>query len=125
PPNFRTSGLVTTMPPRKHEDTNFQPRLLLRAFVASWPETPLLPTRLPPGDYHNAVRSSMPSITLRFCTAWPEAPFSRLSMTDTRTARPEASARQPMSQKFVCATCLISGSDDPTSRMKGAAAYLC
>ena len=27
-----------------------------------------------------------------------------------------ASTRQPMSQKFVCATCLISGSAEPTSR---------
>ena len=58
-----------------------------------------------------------------FCTAWPDAPFSRLSMTDTRIARPDGSTRQPMSQKFVCATCLISGSAAPTSRTNGAPAY--
>ena len=57
-------------------------------------------------------RSSRPSMTFRFCTAWPAAPFTRLSMTETRTARPDGSTRQPMSQKFVCATCLISGSAD-------------
>ena len=31
-------------------------------------------------------------------------------MADTTTARPDASTRHPMSQKFVCVTCLISGS---------------
>ena len=44
-------------------------------------------------------------------------------MTDTRIARPDGSTRQPMSQKFVCATCLISGSAAPTSRTNGAPAY--
>ena len=44
-------------------------------------------------------------------------------MTDTRIARPSGWTRQPMSQKFVCATCLISGSADPTSRTNAASAY--
>ena len=44
-------------------------------------------------------------------------------MTDTRTARPDASTRQPMSQKFVCATCLISGSAGPVSRTNGSSPY--
>ena len=62
------------------------------------------------------VRSSTPSMTFMFCTAWPGRALQRLSMTDTRIARPDGSTRQPMSQKFVCATCLISGSADPVSR---------
>ena len=60
-------------------------------------------------------------MTFMFCTAWPDAPFSRLSITDTRIARPDGSTRQPMSQKFVCATCLISGSaraDQPDERSR-------
>ena len=57
------------------------------------------------------VRSSRPSSMLRFCTADPAAPLTRLSMTATSTMRPpSASTFQPMSQKLVCATCLISGS---------------
>src|SRR5712692_2153988 len=66
------------------------------------------------GAHSNPVVSSMPSMTLKFCTAWPDAPFRRLSMTETRIARPDPSTRQPMSQKLVFATCLISGNDDPT-----------
>ena len=34
-----------------------------------------------------------------------------------------AGTRQPMSQKFVCATCLISGSDEPVNRTKVASRY--
>src|SRR5207248_1957019 len=73
--------------------------------------------------HNNPVLSSIPSITFMFCTAWPDAPFSRLSMTDTRTARPESSTRHPISQKFVWATCLISGRDDPTSLTNVVPAY--
>src|SRR5256885_4491239 len=76
-------------------------------------------------NHKSAVRSSRPSITLRFWTACPDAPLSRLSSTDTMTARPDGSTRQPMSQKFVCATCLISGSAAPTSRTKVAPRYAC
>src|SRR4029077_5861451 len=65
---------------------------------------------------HRPVVWSRPSMTFMFWTAWPDAPFSRLSITDTSTARPDGSTRQPMSQKLVCATCLISGSVDPTRR---------
>ena len=42
--------------------------------------------------------SPQPSITFRFCTAWPEAPFSKLSRQLTITARrPPASIWKPMS----------------------------
>src|SRR5262249_52724779 len=52
------------------------------------------------GNRHSKpTLSSMPSMTFMFCTAWPDAPFSRLSMTETRMTRPPASTRQPMSQK--------------------------
>jgi hypothetical protein len=43
-------------------------------------------------------------------------------MTETRTTRPDASTRQPMSQKLVWATCLISGNAAPTSRTNVASA---
>src|SRR5436189_6324623 len=66
--------------------------------------------------HNNPVRSSIPSMTFMFWTACPDAPLSKLSITDTRMTRPDGSIRQPISQKFVCATCLISGSDAPTSR---------
>ena len=63
------------------------------------------------------------SATLKFCTACPAAPLSRLSMTETTTRRPSASSSaQPMSQKFVYATCLITGSVVPVMRTKRAPA---
>ena len=49
-----------------------------------------------------------PNTTLKFWIACPAAPFTRLSMQATITSC-EPSTRKPMSQKFVCATCLISG----------------
>src|SRR6202022_1893137 len=66
--------------------------------------------------HSSPVPSSRPSMTLTFWTAWPAAPFTRLSTTETSTPRPDGSTRHPMSQKFVCATCLISGSELPVSR---------
>jgi len=37
-----------------------------------------------------------------FCTAWPAAPFNKLSMHDTITALlPSGDSENPMSQKFV------------------------
>src|SRR5262249_62272721 len=64
--------------------------------------------------------SSKPKATLKFCTAWPAAPFTRLSMQATSTSWFVAAlTRQPMSQKFVCATCLISGSSRPVRRTNG------
>ena len=51
--------------------------------AASSPAGPDRPTPLTqPRD------SSSPHITLKFCTADPAAPFNRLSMTDTTSARP-------------------------------------
>src|SRR5690348_12114544 len=48
-------------------------------------------------------RSSNPHITFRFWTAWPAAPFIRLSRHETMTARlPSALRLNPTSQKFVC-----------------------
>ena len=64
-------------------------------------------------------------MTFMFCTAWPDAPLSRLSITETRMARPDGSTRQPMSQKFVCATCLISGIEAPVRRTNAAVPYAC
>src|SRR5205823_14985656 len=62
-------------------------------------------------SHSSEVRSSMPSIWFKFWTAWPAAPFLRLSRQDTRTKRrPEESRAKPISQKFVCATCCNSGS---------------
>ena len=74
----------------------------------SWPAHHSSPVRLVEAEHHVHVLHGL-----------ARAPFSRLSMTDTRIARPDGSTRQPMSQKFVCATCLISGSaapDEPDER---------
>ena len=63
------------------------------------------------------VASGNPNATLKFWIAWPAAPFTRLSMHATMTSCvPSGDTRQPMSQKFVCATCLISGRSAPVSR---------
>src|SRR5262245_9009552 len=67
-----------------------------------------------PAPHSSPAVSSTPHITLKFCTADPAAPFTRLSITETTTARPVAgSTFQPMSQKFDHATCLISGRSVP------------
>src|SRR5260370_41743220 len=59
--------------------------------------------------------SGYPSARFMFWTAWPAAPFPRLSIAVTTTARPvAASNRTPMSQKLVCATDCRSGTC-PTS----------
>ena len=66
------------------------------------------------------VVSSNPNSTLKFWIAWPAAPLTRLSMhADHHQLAVGASTRQPMSQKFVCATCLISGRSPPVRRTNG------
>ena len=45
-------------------------------------------------------------------------------MHETTTSRPVASSSfQPMSQKFVCATCLMTGRSPPRSRTNGDCLY--
>src|SRR6266540_6486206 len=74
--------------------------------------------------HRSPTRSSMPDMTLKFWTADPAAPLSRLSITETITARPVVSSTfHPMSQKLVHATCLISGNVVPVSRTNGACTY--
>src|SRR5580698_5732220 len=60
---------------------------------------------------HSKPSSSFhPHIRLRFCTAWPEAPFNRLSRQETKTRRfPSGARAKPRSQKLVRTTCCISG----------------
>ena len=41
------------------------------------------------GSCSNPVVSAMPSMAFMSCTAWPEAPFTRLSIAETRMARPD------------------------------------
>ena len=67
-------------------------------------------------DLRNAGTDADLVTILRNGIPGTEMPGFAWSMTDTMTTRPDASARQPMSQKLVCATCLIAGSVDPTSR---------
>src|SRR5215475_3233195 len=51
----------------------------------------------------NPLFSSKPNIKFIFCTAWPAAPFTRLSNAEnTTTCRPRVA--KPMSQKFVVFT---------------------
>src|SRR5262249_7666775 len=46
--------------------------------------------------------SSQPNIRFRFCTAWPAAPFKRLSRHETSTRRlPSGASVMPISQKLV------------------------
>src|SRR5882672_1672232 len=64
----------------------------------------------------NPVFSSSPNIKFMFCTAWPAAPLTRLSIAvKTTICRPRAA--NPMSQKFVFFTQLMSGLPS-TSRTK-------
>src|SRR3954452_7096949 len=60
-------------------------------------------------DYSNAVDSSIPCIKLKFCTAAPDAPFTRLSIALITTTRPRTE-RTVISQKFVPETCFVEGS---------------
>src|SRR5690348_12983756 len=54
------------------------------------------------------VVSSRPNIKFIFCTAWPAAPFTRLSIAEKTTiCLPRAA--NPMSQKLVVFTQLMSG----------------
>src|SRR5262249_11187762 len=54
--------------------------------------------------------SANPSVRLRLCTACPAAPFTRLSIALTTTARPvRGSKLTPISQKLVRATACRSG----------------
>src|SRR5216684_763664 len=53
------------------------------------------------GSCSSPVVSAMPSMTFMSCTAWPEAPFTRLSIAETRMARPERrSCAKPIWHKF-------------------------
>src|SRR4029079_237635 len=98
---------------------------LLEKLATELQDEALLPKGPVRSSLHSRpVRSSRPSSTLRFCTAEPAAPLTRLSMTATSTMRPpSASTFQPMSQKFVCTTCLISGNMPPVRRTNGASLY--
>ncbi len=63
--------------------------LCLCAFVVHHPTIPLCLCGAPPSHaYCNPNVSGHPSIRFIFCTAWPDAPFTRLSITATRIARP-------------------------------------
>jgi hypothetical protein len=63
-------------------------------------------------DLHSSPSlSSKPNIRLMFCTACEAAPFSRLSITETITARlPPCSSWNPISQRGVLTTFFNSGS---------------
>ena len=110
PPWTTTSGVPVAGDRRERRDHRREVRAILEQLAAELEDQRAAPVTATPSV------SSRPSITFMFCTAWPDAPFSRLSITDTRIARPDGSTRQPMSQKLVCATCLISGSAEPTRR---------
>src|SRR5262249_28333153 len=70
------------------------------------------PCELDHGSHWSPVCSSMPKVRLKFCTAWPAAPFPRLSRQETITSRRAVrSSAKPMSQKLECATCPSSGSE--------------
>src|SRR5207245_4283125 len=66
--------------------------------------------------------SGRPVIKLRFCTACPEAPFTRLSIAEKTTAcLVPGTEAQPMAQAFVSLTSAVEGRPpSPSSRTKGA-----
>src|SRR5260370_42628378 len=67
--------------------------------------------------------SGYPHMRLKFCTACDAAPLSRLSMTDTITARrPPCSSVYPISQRAVFTTFLSSGSC-PAGRVRTNGAF--
>src|SRR5699024_2111382 len=64
------------------------------------------------------VFSSIPSILFIFCTACPEAPFTKLSMTETTVTRfVRSSYVKPISQKFEPYTSFVLG-NVPASRIR-------
>ena len=65
----------------------------------------------------SAVVSSYPKIKLKFCTATPAAPLTRLSRQASTTIFPRT-IRSVMSQKFVNAESFVAGRPD-TTRMNG------
>src|SRR5207249_4690545 len=60
--------------------------------------------RRPPSSVGRPSASGQPSATLRFCTAWPAAPFTRLSSAEKTTARPGAAAWTDIRQSLVPTT---------------------
>src|SRR5438477_7472109 len=65
-------------------------------------------------------RWSHPNMRFRFCTAWPAAPFRRLSRQETITSRsPSGERAKPMSQKLVRAEYWICGNLSPKTRTQG------
>ena len=53
------------------------------------------------GSWRRPAVSGKPISTFMFCTAWPEAPLTRLSIAETRMARPESrSFERPMRQRL-------------------------
>jgi hypothetical protein len=62
-------------------------------------------TKRPDGRF-----SGKPAMRLKFCTACPAAPLTRLSSAESKMSRPvRASNRAEMSQKFVPVVFLVSG----------------
>src|SRR5262249_16261926 len=62
---------------------------------------------------------SHPNMRFRFCTAWPAAPLTRLSMTETITVFAPL-LTTPMKHKFVRVTpCTFGGWPGGSTRTKG------
>ena len=62
------------------------------------------------GPWPSPNASSRPDMTFMFCTAWPDAPLTRLSVTDTMMAWPSRrSAKTPMIQWFEPRTSCVAG----------------
>ena len=104
----RTLVEIRTFENLRRDNVGALPRRGASSTAAERPVSNLRSTRVTNPPSQEPAHSSKPYITLKFCTAEPAAPFTRLSITDTINARPLASSTfQPMSQKFDQATCLI------------------
>src|SRR5262249_57007468 len=63
--------------------------------------------------------SGRPSARLRFCTAWPAAPFTRLSRAEKTTTRPGAASCTEMWQSLVWVTSDRRGGPAATTLTNG------
>ena len=82
PPWTITTGSQARLDDARHRgDDGLKPRRIVEQLAAELDDDH--------SDHSSPRRSSTPSMTFMFCTAWPDAPFSRLSMTETRMTRPD------------------------------------
>src|SRR5439155_11816225 len=69
--------------------------------------------------HRSPMSSGHSSATFRFCTAWPAAPFTRLSRAEKTTIRPGAAACTEIRQSLVPTTSESRGGPSSITRTNG------